>query len=314
MVEALALPILSADLVGPYDEATREPAWSQVWIALKEHGGFSVDLDLPELGPHQRGVLLGLFDLPDSDLWQAARHSVRHDSIFEWVGYGYHQDGPITLHKIFALGPWGAAPADEASQYGASDAEVTPLPLDLASEWLPAAHGLRTALGAIGRNLIGLVAWGLGLDPSAATSRFRPDDSTLRILEYPDSEPSATALPRAAAHEDSGALTFIWSDAPGLQLLTTKGDWVEVSAGSWSVICGHVMSEMTDGALSATTHRVVPGAGRRRSLAYFFEPRRGASVLPWPAEGGYDVEPRRAQTYGAWLARRHGDRPGDACR
>ena len=89
-------------------------------------------------------------------------------------------------------------------------------------------------------------------------------------------------------------------------MLTAQGDWVGASPGSWSVICGHVMSEMTDGAVSATTHRVVPGVGRRRSVAYFLEPRRGASVLPWPADGEDDPEPGQAQTYGAWLARRHG--------
>ena len=75
-------------------------------------------------------------------------------------------------------------------------------------------------------------------------------------------------------------------------MLTAQGDWVGASPGSWSVICGHVMSEMTDGAVSATTHRVVPGVGRRRSVAYFLEPRRGASVLPWPADGEDDPEPR----------------------
>jgi hypothetical protein len=118
-----------------------------------------------------------------------------------------------------------AAPVAEAAPYGGSDAEVTPLPPNLTAEWLPAAARLRTALGATGRNLVSLIAWGLGRDASLAASRFRPDDSTLRILDYPDAEQLATGPLRAAEHEDSGALTFIWSDAPGLQLLTAQGDW-----------------------------------------------------------------------------------------
>lgn len=306
MAEAVALPSLDADSVGPYGEATRERAWSQVRVALQEHRGFSVDLAMPGFGAQQRDVLLGIFDLPDSSLWHVARRSVRPDSTFEWVGYGYHCDGPVTLHQTFDLGPWGAAPVAEATPYGASDAEVTPLPHDLASEWLPVATGLRNTLGATGRDLVSLIAWGLGRDPSMAASRFQPDDSTLRVLDYPDAEHPATGSLRAAEHEDSGALTFIWSDAPGLQLRTAHGDWVEAVPDSWSVICGHGMSEMTDGAISATTHRVVPGAGRRRSVAYFFEPRRDASVLPWPAVGETEPEPGPHQTYGAWLARRHG--------
>lgn len=210
MAEAVALPSLGA-AIGPYDEASRERAWSQVRAALQEHRGFSVDLEMPEFGPQPRGVLLGLFDLPGSSSWHAARRSVRPDSTFEWVGYGYHREGPDTLHQTFDLGPWGAAPVAEAAPYGGSDVEVTPLPPGLTGEWLPAAARLRTVLGAAGRNLVSLIAWGLGRDSSLAVSRFSPDDSTLRILDYPDAAQPATGPLRAAEHEDSGALTFIWS-------------------------------------------------------------------------------------------------------
>lgn len=305
MAEAVVLPSVRAG-GRPYDMVGRRRAWDQILVALQEERGFSLELAMPEVGREQRDVLLGLFDLPEESLWTSARHSVRPDSHFAWVGYGYHSEGSVTLHRTFDLGPWGAASAGQAASSWIPTAEVTPLPPDLTAEWLPASHRLRTALGATGRALVSLIASGLGCDPLMAAARFQPDHSTMRILEYPElGHPESDQL-RAGEHEDSGALTFIWSDAPGLQVRTAWGDWIDAEPDSWTVICGAVMSEMTGRALAATTHRVIPGPGRRRSLAYFFEPSRTSSVLPWPAVGKDAPEPSRAQTYGPWWARRHG--------
>ncbi|WP_433353317.1 2OG-Fe(II) oxygenase family protein [Micromonospora saelicesensis] len=306
MSEVTALPRLPAVSLDPHDAITRERAWSQVQAALQEYHAFTVELSMDEVGRQAVEVLLGLLDLPEPSLWRVARRSVRPDSTFEWVGYGYHRQGSIVLHETFDLGPWGAAAVDEALSSDRSGAEVTPLPSDLASGWLAAADGLRVALGGVGRDLVSLIAWGLGLNPSVAASRFKSNESTLRILNYPAVEQHVAVPLRAAEHEDSGGLTFIWSDAPGLQVLTSRDDWVEVSPLTWTVICGHVASEMTAGAVSATTHRVVPGHGRRRSVAYFFEPDRSASVTRWPPSGDEDAPYGQDQAYGAWLARRHG--------
>jgi isopenicillin N synthase-like dioxygenase len=304
--EVAALPRLLASSLNSHDTAARERAWFQVDAALQEYRAFTVELSIAEVGRWAVDVMLGLFDLPGPSLWQVARRSVRPDSTFEWVGYGYHRQESTVLHETFDLGPWGAAAVGEVLASDRSDAEVTPLPAGLASGWLTAANGLRAALGGVGRDLISLVAWGLGLNPSVAALRFRSDESTLRILNYPAVEQHVLVPLRAAEHEDSGALTFIWSDAPGLQVLTSRDVWVEVSPLTWTVICGHVASEMTAGAVSATTHRVVPGHGRRRSVAYFFEPDRSASVTRWPPNGDEDPPYGQDQAYGAWLARRHG--------
>lgn len=306
MEEAPSLPHLRADALRLNDPTSRGTAWAQVQPALEGPRAFSVEFTRSEVGSRPLDVLLRLFELPEETLWQVARRSIRPDSPFEWVGYGYHRDGTTTLHQTFDLGSWGAAPVADVRPSAWSSAEVTPLPSGLKNGWLLAADELRSTLTQAGRDLIGLIAWGLGRDQSAATSRFRPDGSTLRILNYPVVDGPVSEPLRAAEHEDSGALTFIWSDRPGLQVQTSSGEWVRASPMVWTVICGHVISEMTDGAFSATTHRVVPGHDRRRSLAYFFEPGRDASIVPWPPVGVDDPPSGERQRYGAWLKRRHG--------
>lgn len=114
------------------------------------------------------------------------------------LGYGYHREGSVTLHRTFDLGPWGAASAGQAASSWIPTAEVTPLPPDLTAEWLPASHRLRTALGATGRALVSLIASGLGCDPLMAAARFQPDHSTMRILEYPElGHPESISFARA---------------------------------------------------------------------------------------------------------------------
>lgn len=298
----MSLPVLDLRLL-------RADHWSArdlVGDALRGTGALTLRFPQAEVDNANFDLLLGLFDLPESSKWQVARRSVRPGSAFEWVGYGFDPVNGVIAHETFDLGPRGAAPVADVQGMTAPFEQVTPLPKGLGSGWLTAAERLRIILGDTGRDLIRLIARSLGRDEEAATSRFSPDDSTLRILNYPATQPDSVPPLRAAEHEDSGALTFIWSDLPGLEVLAQDQRWVAASSHTWTVICGHVLSEMTDGAITPTTHRVSDARGRRRSLAYFFEPRHSASVLPWPPVGSTAQVPTIGDEYGRWLSRRHG--------
>lgn len=302
----MSLSALDQEVLRADGSSARAQAWDLVEDALRRVGALTIRLPKPEVDDANLDVLLGLFDLPESSRWQVARRSVRPDSVFEWVGYGFDDTDGVIAHETFDLGPRGAAPLADVPTSVAPFEQVTPLPRGLDSGWLAAAERVRVVLGDAGRDLIGLIAQGLGRDENAARSRFVPDDSTLRILNYPATQPELVESLRAAEHEDSGALTFIWSDQPGLEVLAQDEGWVAAPSRTWTVICGHVMSEMSDGAISPTTHRVSSTPGRRRSLAYFFEPCRSASVLPWPLVGSVEQVPTLDQEYGQWLSRRHG--------
>ena len=87
----------------------------------------------------------------------------------------------------------------------------------------------------------------------------------LRVLRYPplpDSIPDGAV--RAAAHEDINLLTVLpASDAPGLELLDTNGQWhpVPCDPGSLAINGGEMLDLATEGYYPATTHRVVNPTG-----------------------------------------------------
>lgn len=273
--------------------------------ALIRTGAFTVRLPQPEAGDACIDLLLELFNLPEATRWHVARRSVRPDSTFEWFGYGFDRVNGVIAHETFDLGSRGAAPVAEVRPSAEPFEQVTPLPDGVDIRWLTTAERLRSALSAVGRDLIGLIAQVLGRDGGAAVARFSPDDSTLRILNYPAAPSESTPSLRAAEHEDSGALTFIWSDRDGLEVLTRSHEWIPAPSRSWTVVCGRVLSMMTDGEIAPTVHRVSGAPGQRRSLALFFEPRHSASVLPWPPVGAIERMAAPDDQYVRWLSRRH---------
>ncbi|MGW7356206.1 2OG-Fe(II) oxygenase family protein [Streptomyces sp. NPDC054802] len=274
--------------------------------ALADLGAMTIGLP-PRLAEPGTDLLFSLFDLGRASKWEVARRSIRRDSPYEWVGYGFDGTDGVVLHETFDLGSCGAAPIAEVAAPAPPLRETTPLPTGLAPGWLAAAQGLRLGLSDVGRHLVALIAGSLGRNRTAAESRFHDDGSTLRVLNYPALPGSGgRRIVRARRHEDSGAFTFIWQDRPGLEIRDRRGSWLAAPARSWTLICGEVMAEMTGGAITATPHRVTGTSGRRRSLAYFFEPGLTASVLPWPAASGCEAPPDPEHGYGRWLLRRHG--------
>jgi isopenicillin N synthase-like dioxygenase len=106
-------------------------------------------------------------------------------------------------------------------------------------------------------------------------------NTILRALHYPaiDDHTFIPGAIRAAAHEDINLITLlITSTASGLQLQRRDGSWMDVNAEPGEIIVdsGDMLARITNGILSATTHRVVnppDGASRRFSLPFFVHPR-----------------------------------------
>ena len=109
---------------------------------------------------------------------------------------------------------------------------------------------------------------------------------------------------RAAEHEDINLMTLLPpSPQSGLELLTREGEWRPIRAieGQIIVDTGDMMSRITNGALPATTHRVVNPEGEpeaRYSMPFFVHPHVDAvlEVLP-PCRGDADPPPVRAQDF-----------------
>lgn len=135
-----------------------------------------------------------------------------------------------------------------------------------------------------------LLAWVERLSPPEVAARYSEPLSSmiagspatlLRILHYPSLTGGETpGAIRAAAHEDINLLTILpAASAPGLQVLSRDGRWLDVPCdfGNLVVNVGDMLQEATGGWLPSTTHRVVnpegAGEGARMSLPLFLHPR-----------------------------------------
>ena len=123
--------------------------------------------------------------------------------------------------------------------------------------------------------------------------------SLLRILHYPPltGEEAENAM-RAAAHEDINLLTILpAANAPGLQVLTTENNWIDVPSEFNTLIVntGDMLKELSQGYFPSTTHRVlnpdVTGSGKSRiSLPLFLHPRNEVVLSDRYTAGSYMQE------------------------
>lgn len=81
------------------------------------------------------------------------------------------------------------------------------------------------------------------------------------------------------AHTDSGGLTILSIDSPGLEVFLAEG-WtpVPVLEGAFVVNVGRLLSRWSNDRWLASVHRVRKPIDRRLSLATFFTPRPDARI------------------------------------
>lgn len=134
----------------------------------------------------------------------------------------------------------------------------------------------------------------------------------LRLLKYPnaigDGEFSIPQLP----HADMGSLTFLFTAAPGLQILPagTK-QWLNVlpMPGHAIVNFGDAMKIFSAGKIESVMHRVVTVPGRevqdRYSFAFLVRPKASAPMKALPLfRNEMDEKVRSSMTCEEWVSMR----------
>lgn len=157
----------------------------------------------------------------------------------------------------------------------------------------PAAFGaavseLYRTMDALAFRLFPFVEQEAGLPSGHLTELCRDGNSVMRVIHYPPLGPDAAdGAVRAAAHEDINLMTILpASTTPGLEVLERDGSWTAVNPPPNVMIVdtGDMMAYLTNGALPATTHRVVnpPGTANvtRFSMPFFIHPRPEARLDP----------------------------------
>lgn len=152
---------------------------------------------------------------------------------------------------------------------------------------------------ALGVKLHEAVATDLGVPPDFFAPHFTEPMATLRLLRYPRGTGAADER-GASAHTDYGALTLLATDGePGLQVRPRGGHWMDVPQlpGALIVNIGDCLMRWTNDIYVSTTHRVLPPARTRHSVAFFLDPNPESVIAALPGTGTPVYPPVRAVDY-----------------
>ena len=165
------------------------------------------------------------------------------------------------------------------------------------------------ALGAIGENLLKLVALGLGLSRIDALTALTVDGwHHMRVLRFPAR--SGTAERGIGAHTDYGLLVIAAQDdvgglyvRPPVEGEKRNRNWLESESmagmfeneepwtyvrprpGVLTVFPGDILQFLTGGRLLSTPHKVRLNTRERYTMAYFHEPNFATTVHPFVDAG-----------------------------
>jgi isopenicillin N synthase-like dioxygenase len=160
----------------------------------------------------------------------------------------------------------------------------------------PQLPGFRDALVAAADRLFPLISRLLRQHEQFLAERASSQAlNTMRLLNYPRNPGLDDTVNKGiSAHTDFECITFIHQTAPGLQVRTPAGEWIDapVSAGQWTVLIGDMVERWSNGAYLATPHRVPVTPWPRRSIVMFVAADPKLAVRPLEA---FTTESRPAE-------------------
>lgn len=152
------------------------------------------------------------------------------------------------------------------------------------------------AMDTLSQGLCRVAALALGLREDFFADKIDRHITSGRINYYPRQDvPPAEGQLRAGAHTDYGMLTILSGEsAPGLQVLTRSGQWVDVATDKYRYVCniGDLLMRWTNDRWVSNTHRVLnpPAAlarsASRMSIAFFHHPNYDARIECIPGCAG----------------------------
>jgi isopenicillin N synthase-like dioxygenase len=164
-----------------------------------------------------------------------------------------------------------------------------------------AADAYYVAMESLSVTLCRISALALGLPERFFDDKIDRHITAARINYYPrQDDPPAEGQLRAGAHTDYGMLTILSGEsAPGLQVQTRSGEWVDVATDKYRFVCniGDLLMRWTNDRWVSNTHRVLnppreqARAASRMSIAFFHHPNYDAKIECIPGCAG-DAPPK----------------------
>jgi isopenicillin N synthase-like dioxygenase len=196
-------------------------------------------------------------------------------------GHEYAADDPnrVAGKRMFAANRWPGVPGFDAA----------------------ATHYLAD-MEALSKRMLPVWATALDLPSDYFAPYFENAHSYVRVIRYPAKPELDPADMGIRAHADTSFNTLLAPEnEPGLQVMTTGGDWVwpDVPEGGIIVNFGMFLEQISNGRVRATPHRVIPPVrGTRYSMPLFMCPQLDAPMACLPSCHDADNPPRaQAETF-----------------
>jgi isopenicillin N synthase-like dioxygenase len=219
-----------------------------------------------------------------------------------YIGRSSNHRGYVPVgEEVFSGGTVDAKEAfDLALELPADDAQyLDGVPFQGPNQWprvdgaeLP---GFRSAVStwyadvlALGGQLFRGFALAMGQPADFFAPYLTRSSSQLRLIHYPYNahEPDGGAIeqPGIGAHTDYEWFTLLKPTAPGLQVLTSSGEWIEAPPipGTFVLNVGDMLELCTNGVFVATSHRVRAVQEERYSFPLFCNLDYETVVAPLP--------------------------------
>jgi len=260
------------DLAGLHGTAAqRAETLRQIRTAFEDVGYFYA----AHFGPSQASVD-AVFDqarrfhsLPDDHKRSALQTTA--GSQRGWIPLGTepaYEAGTVARCESFDLAM--ELPTESSTEFGGLGANLWPANLP---GFQDTVYGWYLAARAAARQLFVAFAEMYDLAPTTfADYESERSSSMMRLLRYPPNQgDTADNIVGISAHTDYEAFTLMSQTAPGLELLTRSGTWIEppVLQDRFIVIVGDMLERLTNGQLRATRHRVIDTDWERLSLILF---------------------------------------------
>lgn len=288
--------------------AGREGVPAQMRDAAERIGFFSIDghgvpratMDALYENAH------AFFDLPLAEKQRVAPPRPDYPRGYKAVGFealaaGNSLDTPPDLKEYYHF---GRAVVPDEPYYTSEEGRRH----FFANQWPARPAGFADAADAYYRemeNLSGtlcrIAALALELPEDFFADKIDRHITAARINYYPRQDnPPAEGQLRAGAHTDYGMLTILSGEsAPGLQVETRTGKWVDVVTDKYRFVCniGDLLMRWTNDRWVSNTHRVLnppreqARAASRMSIAFFHHPNYDAKIACIPGCAG-DAPPR----------------------
>ncbi|WP_333585295.1 isopenicillin N synthase family dioxygenase [Phenylobacterium sp.] len=138
------------------------------------------------------------------------------------------------------------------------------------SAFRAAASAYYAAVAELARRLFRGFALALDLPEDHFEAHRQAPPSQLRMIHYPF-DPAAEDREGIGAHTDYEFFTILRGTAPGLEVLNGRGAWIDAPPipGCYVINIGDMLEAWTNGAFTATTHRVRKVAEERYSFPFF---------------------------------------------